>query len=173
MATATAAERRLLTATEFEMVAQSYAPALTALKRKELVSLVGWLRRQTAKWRGKERRGGARGGKAASTGTPSDRPGQAAKLKSFATALERATARLDRIVAAEKKAAMKASMAKALAVRQAAPVARRPASGRRAGTGPTPIENRKTRPIVKGSKIGSISQATRNAQARRDNKGKK
>lgn len=164
MATATAAERRILTALEFDRVAQSYPPALSALKRKDLAALVGWLRRQTAKWRGLERRSGVASGAAG---------GKAAKLKSFSAALQRAAARLDRIVAEEKKAAMKASMAKALARKKAAPAAARPATGRRAGTGPQPIENRKTRPIVKGSKIGSISQATRNAQARRDNKGKK
>ena len=37
MATATATEKRVLTATEFDRVAQSYAPALNALKRKEEV----------------------------------------------------------------------------------------------------------------------------------------
>ncbi len=176
MATATATERRVLTAAEFELVAQSYAPALDALKRKELVSLVGWLRRQSAKWRGQERRGGARTDKATKSraaAVPASRPGQSAKLKAFTGALERASAHLERIVAEEKRAAMKASMAKALARKQAAPVAGHPSGGRRSGTGPRPIENPKTRPIVKGSKIGSISQATRNAQARRDNKGKK
>lgn len=176
MATATATERRVLTAAEYELVVQSYVPALNALKRKELVSLVGWLRRQSAKWRGQERRGGARGGKAATkaaTALPASRPGQAAKLKSFTAALERATTRLDRIVAEEKRAAMKASAAKALARKQTAPVAGHPSGGRRSGKGPRPIENPKARPIAKGSKIGSISQATKNAQARRDNKGKK
>lgn len=167
MATATATERRVLTALEYERVAQSYAPALNALKRKELVSLVGWLRRQSAKWRGQERRGSVK------AAIPASRPGQSAKLKALATALKRAQARLDSIVAEEKRAAMKASATKALARKQAAPVAGHPSGGRRVGTGPRPIENPKTRPIVKGSKIGSISQATRNAQARRDNKGKK
>lgn len=167
MATATAAERRALTATEYERVVQSYAPALNALKRKELVSLVGWLRRQSAKWRGQERRGSAK------AAIPASRPGQAAKLKAFTSALERAQTRLGRIVAEEKRAAMKASAAKALTRKQAAPVAGHPSGGRRLGLGPRPIENPKTRPIVRGSKIGSISQATRNAQARRDNKGKK
>ena len=177
MAIATATERRVLTATEYEFVTQSYAPALTALKRKDLVALVGWLRRQNAKWRGQERRIGGRQDKAAvrsgaATGR-ANRPGQEAKQKSFAAALKRATARLDRVVAEEKRAALKATMAKALARKKAAPVAEHPSGGRRSGTGARPIENRKTRPIVKGSKIGSISQATRNAQARRDNKGKK
>jgi hypothetical protein len=177
MATATATEKRVLTATEFDRVEQSYAPALNALKRKELVSLVGWLRRQNAKWRGQERRGVARGGRAAAAkiaaAGPVSRPGQAAKRKSFADALKRATARLDRLVAEEKRAAMARSAAAALARKRATPAAKHPSGGRRSGKGPQPIENPKTRPIVKGSKIGSISQATRNAQARRDNKGKK
>lgn len=180
MATSTATERRVLTAVEYERVAQSYAPALNALKRKDLVSLVGWLRRQNAKWRGQERRV-TRGSKAAASKTATskptaagavNRPGQDAKQKSFAAALVRATARLDRIVAEEKRVALKKTMAEALARKRAAPVAKHPSGGRKVGKGPQPIENPKTRPIVKGSKIGSISQATRNAQARRDNRGK-
>ena len=177
MATASAVERRVLTAAECERVVQSYAPALNALKRKELVTLVGWLRRQSAKWRGQERRGGARRSKAASSKAaaagPVSRPGQAAKRKAFADALKRATARLDRIVADEKRAAMSKSMAEALARKRGTKAAKHPSGGRRSGKGPQPIENPKRRPIVKGSKIGSISQATRNAQARRDNRGKK
>lgn len=182
MATATAAERRLLTTAEFERIAQSYSPALAALKRKELVALVGWLRRQHTKWRGLERRSDARGKKTGTFGSPAaasmtagraKRPGQAAKLRSFAGALKRTTARLDRVVAEEKRAAMKAGMAQALARKRATPVAEHPSGGRQSGTGARPIESRKTRPIVKGAKIGSISQATRNAQARRDNRGKK
>jgi len=177
MATATAAERRVLTAAEYELMAQSYAPALNALKRKDLVALVGWLRRQHAKWRGQERRVGARQDKAAArsgaAAARANRPGQEVKRQAFASALKRATTRLDRVVAEEKRAAMKAHMAEALERKRAAPEAEHPSGGRRSGKGAQPIENRKTRPIVKGSKIGSISQATRNAQARRDNKGKK
>jgi hypothetical protein len=45
-----------------------------------------------------------------------------------------------------------------------------PASGRRARSGAQPIENPKGADIVQGSTVGSISQATRMAQAQRDNK---
>jgi hypothetical protein len=45
-----------------------------------------------------------------------------------------------------------------------------PSSGRRAHGGPTPIENPKGADIVQPSTIGSITQAGRVAQARRDNR---
>ena len=176
MATATSVERRVLTAAEYERVTQSYAPALNGLKHKELASLVRWLRQQHAKCRGLDRR---RAAKRAATGTRKGMtgetmgPGLAAKMQSFARALTRATARLDRLTAEDKRAAMKARMAEALARKRASVAPPHPSGGRRVGSGPVPIENRKTRPIVKGSRIGSTSQATRNAQARRDHRGKK
>ena len=176
MATIASAERRVLTAAEYELVAKTYAPALNDLKHRELATLVRWLRQQHAKCRGLDRRRAAKGARSGTrkgmTGATMG-PGLAAKMQAFARALARATARLDRLVAGEKRAAMKARMAEALARKRAVEAAPHPPGGRRVGTGPRPIENRKTRPIVKGSRIGSTSQATRNAQARRDKRGKK
>jgi hypothetical protein len=173
MSTSIADERRLLTADEYGPVARSHHPALKDLDRKELTELVRWLREQRAKFRGQvERRRRARRGKAdartAAAAEPSER-GIAAKKQVFARALKRANARLDIVLAAEKKASMRAAMGEALARRLEAAV-HHPASGRRARKGAQPIENPKGAAIVPGSTVGSVSQATRTAQARRDKK---
>jgi hypothetical protein len=173
MSTSIADERRLLSADEYQPVLRSHYPALSELQREELTDLVRWLREQRAKFRGQvERRRRAQRGKAepraAAAAESSDR-GVAAKKQVFARALKRANARLDRLLADEKRATMRARMGEALARRRAAPV-HHPASGRRARSGARPIENPKGADIVQGSAVGSISQATREAQARRDNR---
>lgn len=174
MSTSIAYERGLLAADEYTQVARSRYPALKELDREELVKLVRWLREQRAKYRGQvERRRRARRGKAdaraAGAGESSER-GAAAKKQVFSQALKRANGRLDTILTEEKRATMRAQMGKALERKRRAPV-HHPASGRRAGAGAHSIENPKGADIMPGSAIGSISQATRVAQARRDNKG--
>lgn len=174
MSTSIADERRLLAADEYDPVVRSHYPALSGLNREELVDLVRWLRERRAKFRSQvERRRRAQRGKAeprAAAAAKSSERGIAAKKQVFARALKRANARLDRMLADEKRASMGARMAEALARKRAARV-HHPATGRRAGSGAQPIENPKGADIVPGSAVGSISQATRVAQARRDNQG--
>ncbi len=62
---------------------------------------------------------------------------------------------------------MRAGMHAALERKRRAPV-HHPSSGRRAHGGPTPIENPKGADIVQPSTVGSITEAGRVAQARRD-----
>jgi hypothetical protein len=174
MSTSIADERRLLSADEYEPVVRSHYPALNELNREELTNLVRWLRERRAKFRGQvERRRRAQRGKAeprAAAAAESSERGVAAKKQVFARALKRANGRLDRVLADEKRATMGARMAEALARKRAARV-HHPATGRRARSGAQPIENPKGADIVQGSAVGSTSQATRIAQARRDNKG--
>lgn len=173
MSTSIADERRLLSEDEYAPVVRSHHPALKELTRDELVDLVRWLRDQRSKFRGQvERRRRARRGKAeprvAAAGESSER-GVAAKKQVFARALKRVNARLDMVLANEKRATMHDQMTKALERKRRAPV-HHPASGRRGSKGAQPIENPKGADIVPGSAVGSISQATRVAQARRDNR---
>jgi hypothetical protein len=93
----------------------------------------------------------------------------AAKKQVFARALKRVNGRLDSLLSSEKRAAMRAGMSAALERKRRAPV-HHPSSGRRANGGPTPIENPKVADIVQPSTVGSITQAGRVAQARRDNR---
>ena len=173
MSTSIADERRLLAADEYEPVARSHYPALAGLERGELVDLVRWLRDQRGKFRGqidhrrRVRRGKAEARNAAAV-QASER-GMAAKKQVFARALKRVNGRLDSLLASEKRAAMRAGMSAALERKRRAPV-HHPSTGRRAGGGAIPIENPKGADIVQPSAVGSITQAGRVAQARRDEK---
>ncbi|MBV8409948.1 MAG: hypothetical protein JOY64_20140 [Alphaproteobacteria bacterium] len=173
MSTSIADERRLLAAEEYEPVARSHHPALASLTREELLDLVRWLREQRGKHRRHvERHRRAARGKA-EPGTPAAAPagerGMAAKKQVFARALKRVNARLDGLLAAEKRAAMRAGHEAALARKRRQP-RHHPSSGDNRPAGPSSIENPKGADIVQGSVIGSISEANREAQARRDNR---
>ena len=176
MSTSIADERRLLANEEYEPVARSHYPALAGLEREELVELVRWLRERRGKFRGQiEHRRRVRRGKAdartAAAEPPSER-GVAAKKQVFARALKRVNNRLDSVLTHEKREAMRAGMTAALERKRRAPV-HHPPSGRRARTGTQPIENPKGDDIVHPATVGSISQAGRVAQARRDRKPEK
>jgi hypothetical protein len=136
-----------------------------------VLELVRWLRERRGKFRGQiEHRRRVRRGKADARNTAAEPPserGVAAKKQVFARALKRANARLDSVLAAEKRAAMRAGMQAALVRKRRAPV-HHPPSGRRARDGAQPIENPKGADIVQPSTVGSISQVSRVAQARRD-----
>jgi hypothetical protein len=173
MSTSIADERRLLAAQEYDQVARSHYPALADLPREELLELVRWLREQRGKFRRHvERHRRAERGKgkpSAPAATPAAERGIAAKKQVFARALKRVNARLDGMLAAEKRAAMRAGHAAALERRRRAQ-RHHPSSGHRRHTGPASIENPKGADIVQGSTIGSITQAGREAQAQRDNR---
>jgi hypothetical protein len=173
MSTSIADERRLLAADEYEPIARSHYPSLAGLQREELLDLVRWLRDQRGKFKGQVRRR-VRNRKADAK-SEADKPdrerGLAAKKQVFARALKRANAHLDRVLAGEKRAAMHAGMQAALERKRRAP-RHHPSSGRRARGGAQPIENPKGADIVQPSTMGSVSQAGRVAQARRDSKRK-
>lgn len=171
MSTSIADERRLLAATEYEPIARSHYPNLASLPREELFELVRWLREQRGKFKGQIRRRIRRGKANAreESAAPDRERGLAAKKQVFARALKRANGHLDRILATEKRAAMRAGMQAALERKRRAP-RHHPPSGRRARGGVQPIENPKGADIVQPSAVGSITQAGRVAQARRDSK---
>jgi len=171
MSTSIADERRLLAADEYEPIARSHYPGLASLQRQELLDLVRWLRDQRGKFKGQVRRrvrSRKPDGQTDAGGRDGER-GLAAKKQVFARALKRANAHLDSVLAADKKAAMRAGMQAALERRRSA-TRHHPPSGRRARGGAQPIENPKGADIVQPSAVGSISQAGRVAQARRDNR---
>ena len=172
MGTSIADERRLLTVQEYEPVARSHYPALAGLPREELMELVQWLRSQRSKFRRQvEHHRRVRRGKAEprGVGEPDGERGMAAKKQVFARALKRVNSRLDSVLSADKRAAMRAGHEAALERKRSA---RRhhPSSGRRSHMGASSIENPKGSEIVQGSMVGSASQAGRVAQARRDNR---
>ncbi len=169
-----AAEQGLLAESELGPVRQSHYPVLEELPREDVVDLARWLRGQHGRVRDiiRDRRR-VRRGKAEPRGatpeTPSER-GLAAKKQVFARALKRVNARLSQISAAARRASSIAAMQEALHRKRTGPV-HHPVAGQTSAQGMRALRNRKARPVVHGAKIGSVSQAVRNAQAARDTRG--
>lgn len=165
-----ASERKLLTGDEYGPVAQSHFPALDALPHEELVALAQWLRarrdrsRDLVRDRRRVRRGKADGkGADGATGERN----MAAKKQVFARGLKRVNGKLAALAAERKRAEATARLRAALEGKRAARV-HHPLPGMDAGGGMSVVPSGKRRRIVQGGRIGSTSQATRNAQARRD-----
>lgn len=171
MGVAFAAERRLLSEAELAPVRQSHFPDLEAIGREDLVGLARWLRAQRGRARDiiHERRRQRRGKgepRPGVTGAESER-GLAAKKQVFARALKRVNQQIAALDAEAKRARSIAAMQAALGARRAASV-RRPDSGTTAGKGMRARPTPKRPGIVSGGRVGSVSQAGRNAQAARD-----
>jgi hypothetical protein len=168
------AERGLLAADEIAPVERSHFPQLETLPREELLDLARWLRARRGrasdiiKDRRRLRRGKAeaRGG---ADGSASER-GLAAKKQVFARALRRVNARLAAQAEQAKRERNLARLRAALARKQTS-AASHPGSGPGAGEGMQATPNRKRPSIIQGARVGSVSQAGRNAQARRDARG--
>ncbi len=164
-----AAERRLLADDEYEPIVRSHYPTIGTLNRDELAELAQWLRsrhnraRDIARHRVRVRRGKAEG--PAPEGL-SER-GLANKKQVFARALKRVNSRLEQHRDAEKRARVVAQMQAALARRQAAS-AQHPDAGMTAGGGLQVKASTRRRTNVPPGRIGSVSQAGRVAQAKRD-----
>ncbi|WP_456306707.1 hypothetical protein [Limobrevibacterium gyesilva] len=166
-----AAERRLLAQDELAPVQQSHYPALDDLPHGDLLDLTRWLRARHGRARDiiRERRR-RRSGKAATrdvTAEPPSERGLAAKKQVFARALKRANARLNQLAAAARREHALAFLHAALARKHATPP-RHPNAGQTAAPGMRAQPSRKPRPVIQGARIGSTSQAVRNAQAARD-----
>lgn len=86
----------------------------------------------------------------------------------FAAALKRVNREIHRMEKLEARIAHMEAARRALALRRAAQFPSRPEPGETPGEGMRPLPNRRRRTQVRPATIGSISQATRNAQAARD-----
>ena len=110
MAIAHAAERRLLSEDEREPILRSHFPILETLDREGLQDLARWLRdrRDRARDLVRDGRRAGRGKAEPRGGTPGPGPhaerGMRAKKQIYANALKRVNARLDAILAEQKRA---------------------------------------------------------------------
>jgi hypothetical protein len=171
MSVAFAAERGLLAADEVEQIERSHYPLLEIVERDDLISLAKWLRARRDRARDllQDRRRVRRGKgevRVVAAETSGDR-GLAAKKQVYAGALKRVNSRLAALRAEAKREATLARMRDVLARKQSA-AARHPGGGATAGGGMRAAANRKPRKTINPGRIGSTSQAGRNAQARRD-----
>lgn len=166
-------ERSLLSHEEYAVVKGSHHPELYDLNLKDLLSLQNQLRqmrdkeRTLSRQKQREQRGKAepRGGSFPGTG---EQPQQRKQV--FANALKRVNKEAARIRKVEARTANIEAAHRALAMRRAANFTSHPAAGQTANEGMTARPNRRRKTIVSGSRIGSVSQATKVAQAVRDNK---
>jgi hypothetical protein len=167
-------ERSQLSHDELEMVRITHHPAVYELTPKELYALKLRLRQQRDKERAlvrqkqRELRGKAEPRGKSFPGT-AEQPLRRKQI--FAAALKRVNKEVDRVHKLEARAAHVEAARAALAQHRAAKFVHHPPAGStpHEGMQPRPSFRRRTR--VPGSKIGSISQATKVAQAVRDARG--
>ena len=173
MSTSSKFERSLLGHDEYEVVRTTHHPAIYELDRDGLNAARTRLRalhekeRSLAHQKRRELRGKAAARGASFPGT-AERPQQRKQV--FAAALKRVNREVSRIGYLEARAALSASAHRALAMRRASSVVHHPAPGETAheGMAPRPSKGRRTK--VNPAKVGSVSQATRVAQAKRDSR---
>jgi hypothetical protein len=176
MGMAFASERRLLAEDELSRIEQSHFPQLEELERDGLIDLARWLRdrRDRARDLVRDRRRTDRGKAEPRGGAPGRGPhaerGLAAKKQVFASALKRVNARLHAVLGEERRARNAAKLRAVLAQKQGT-APRHPGTGDTARHGARAMPSRTPRPTIHAARIGSVSQAGRVAQARRDAAG--
>ena len=161
-------ELSLLNHEEGELIRASHHPAIAQLDTKDLAETRQRLRalrdkeRTLARQKVREARGkGERRG----SGTAEHLQ---ERKQVFASALRRVNKQAHRMHVEEARAAHVEASKKALAMRRSAGASPHPAPGKSASDGMNPLENKKTASKVAPARVGSVSQATKNAQAKRD-----
>jgi hypothetical protein len=165
------AERSQLTHDEFEMVRVTHHPAIYELAPDELHALKLRLREQRDKARALARQKQREiRGKAEPRG--SSFPGTAEhplrRKQVFAAALKRVNKELDRLQKIEARTTHVEAARAAFARYRAGKFVHHPPAGATPREGMRPRASSRRRTRVPGSKIGSVSQATKVAQAIRD-----
>jgi hypothetical protein len=162
-------ERSILSYDEHEIILRSHHPEIYDAGLNDLKALRQRLRDMRDKERtlAHENRRAARG-----KGTPRGSSGAAEhrlqRKQVFAAALKRVSKEIGRMLKLEARAAHVEAARRALAMRRAAQFPPRPPTDKTASEGMRPLPNRRRRTRVPPAKIGSVSQATKNAQAARD-----
>jgi hypothetical protein len=166
-------ERSLVNHGEQGVILNSHHPEIYALDLAGLKTLQGQLRqmrdkeRSLARHKQRERRGKAepRGGSFPGT---VEQPQKRKQI--FASALKRVNKEVQRAHNLEARAANIEAARRALEMRRAANFRTYPASGDTPNPGMISRPSRRRMTKVSGKRIGSVSQATKVAQARRDSR---
>jgi hypothetical protein len=164
-------ERSVLSHDEHEIVLRSHHPSIYDAGLDDLRALRKRLRDMHDKERtlAREKRRQARGKATPRGGSfPGTAEHPLRRKQVFAAALKRVNKEIDRMHKLETRGAHVEAARRALAMRRAAQFPARPPSGDTAGEGIRALPSRRRRTRVPPAKVGSVSQATRNAQAARD-----
>ena len=164
-------ERSILSYDEHEIVLRSHHPEIYDASRDDLRAL----RQRLREMRDKERtlaRGKRREARGKGPSRGESFPGTAEhplqRKQVFAAALKRVSKEIGRMHKLEARTAHIEAARRALAMRRAAQFSTRPPTGDTPSEGMRALPSRRRRTRVPPAKIGSVSQATKNAQARRD-----
>jgi hypothetical protein len=164
-------ERRLLGHDEYAIVASTHHPAIYDAGIDDLRSLLKRLRdlrdKERTLSRGKRREARGKGAPRGAT-FPGTAEHPRKRKQVFVSALKRVGKEVLRRDKLAVRAANAESAHRALAMRRAAQFPDRPAAGYTAHEGMRSLPSQRRRTKVPPAKIGSVSQATRNVQARHD-----
>ena len=164
-------ERSILSFDEHELVLRSHHPGIYDASLDDLRALRLRLREMRAKERtlAHANRRAVRG-KGAQRGAsfPGTAESPLRRKQVFASALKRVSKEIGRMHMLEAQTAHIEAARRALAMRRAAQFPPRPAAGDTPSEGMRPLPSQRRRTRVPPAKIGSVSQATKNAQAARD-----
>ena len=175
MTTSISAERRFLSREELELIEPTHHPRLVELEADELRAARKRLRemREKAKTVARHKRREARGkGPPRASGASGNQEHAARRKQIFSQALRRANRQLQRLEQAEARARTTTGAQKALAMKRRADAdAQRPSPGRTARRGMRANPSLRRAMEVNPAMVGSVSQANKRAQAKRDQTG--
>ena len=164
-------ERSILSHDEHEVVLRSHHPEIYDTGLDDLKALRQRLRdmRDKARTLAREKRRQARGkGPSRGESFPGTAEHPLQRKQLFAAALKRVNREIDRMQKLEARTAHIEAAHRALAMRRAAQFPPRPPPGDTDSKGMRALPSQHRRTRIPPAKIGSVSQATRNAQAARD-----
>src|SRR5215510_15612748 len=164
-------ERSVLSYDEHEIVLRSHHPGIYDAGLDGLKALRQRLRDMRDKERtlAREKRRQARGKETPRGGSfPGTAEHPLRRKQVFAAALKRVNREIDRMRKLEAQTAHIEAARRALAMRRAAQFPTRPPTDDTPSEGMRALPSRRRHTRVPPARIGSVSQATRNAQARRD-----
>lgn len=167
-----AIERSVLSSEHLAIVDKTHHPAIYDIDAKELRALQKHIRAERGKVRTlvRQRQREARG-KSEPRGSsfPGNTDQPLKRKQALSGALKRVNRELQRMRILEARTAHVDAARRALALHRGANF-ESPPSGRTANPGMQPVPSSRRRKIIPGSQIGSVSQATRVAQAIKDNR---
>lgn len=173
MAVSRANERRVLSDDQFDLVNRTHHPAIYDADAKALRELQRKIRDQRRKLttQVRQRQREARG-KADPRGSsfPAATEQPLKRKQALSAALKRVNRELQRLRVLEARTAHVEAARRALALHRSANFDTAAPPSRTAGEGMQPIPGARRRRIIPGSQIGSVSQATKVAQAIKDHR---
>jgi hypothetical protein len=169
-------ERSILSHDEYETVLRSHHPGIYDVGLDDLKALRQRLRdmRDRERTLAREKRREVRGkGKPRGGSFPGTTEHPLQRKQVLAAALKRVNKEIGRMQKLAARSVHVAAARRALAMRRAAQFPARPPTGDTANEGMRPLPSERRRTNVSPAKIGSVSQATKNAQAARDARTRK